>query len=86
MFGVNPNPVLSTEKLTLKLGFDASIIEQLSLCDLEGAYTGFLSPAYTVVDDTIQLDLDRFAFSADAYIIAITTNGETYRRKVMITR
>jgi plastocyanin len=85
MLSAFPNPVHQDSPLTVELGFDASTIDQVNLCTTDGLCSSFLKgPGYHVEGN--KLIIPNTSWGAGAFILSVVADGNTYRRKVIITR
>jgi plastocyanin len=81
-----PNPVHQDSPLTVELGFDASMIKNVSITTSDGITGNFILGAGYFVDGNT-VTIPNTSWGAGAFVISIsTTDGNIYRRKVIITR
>jgi plastocyanin len=85
MLSVFPNPVNQDSPLTVELGFNASTIEQVNLCTSDGICGSFVPGGGYRIEGS-QLIIPNLSWGAGAYVLSVVADGNTYRRKIIITR
>ena len=86
MLSVSPNPVFTRSAMNVELGFDGSSVRGVEICDMQGSCWMLLSGAGNQIEGS-KLTITDVGPQSGAYVLAIsTTNGDIYRRKLIITR
>lgn len=80
-----PNPIHKDSPLVIELGFDASLITQVSLTTIDGLCTIFNKGAGYLIDGNA-LIIPNTSWGAGTFVLSVLADGKVYRRKVMIVR
>lgn len=84
MLRLSANPISFDSPLTIELGFDGSLIEQLNICNMRGSCMMY-EPGGGYQGSTVTLS--HIASVAGTYVLAIfTSDGKSYRRKLVVVQ
>lgn len=86
MLSIAPNPIQEHQSISIELGFNGSLVRDLTICDMNGSCDLYFKGADYSVDGN-NVIVPNTSLPSGAYVVAIsTTDGAVYRRKLIVTR